>query len=87
MSELYAFLFCLLLGAATRLLYCAFSALAKRTNIYPVTVILDAIVMLMAGGAFCAYVVLSGATLAPYMFAAAGSAYYFTYLLTRRARR
>lgn len=82
MSELYTFLFCIALGIAARFLYMASTALAKRTNIFPVTVVLDVLVCLSVGAAFTAYVILFAVTLAPYMFAALAAGYFFTYKLT-----
>ncbi len=82
MIELYSFLFCLGLGIAARLLFIAVSALAKRTNLIPVTVALDFVFACAIGGAFIAYIILTGAVLAPYMFAALLSGYLLTYRLT-----
>lgn len=87
MTETYAFLFCLGLGIASRFLYMAVTLLAKRTNLLPVTVVLDATFVMTVGCAFTAYVVFGGATLAPYMFAALLSGYLLTYCLTRGNRR
>lgn len=84
MTELYSFIFCLLLGIAARLLFMLTSLIAKRTDLMPVTVALDFLTAVAVGGAFTAYVILSGATLAPYMFAALGASYLLTYLVTRR---
>lgn len=86
MSELYAFLFCLGLGLVARLLFMGVSALAKRTNILPVTIVLDALFVLLIGGAFTAYVILTGSEIAPYMFAALFSGYILTYLITRKKK-
>ena len=85
MTELYAFIFSLGLGIFARGLYLAESALAKRTNLLPVTVVLDLLTALIVGGAFTLYVILTGTTLAPYMFAALLSGYYVTYMLTRKS--
>ena len=82
MSETYAFLFCLALGIAARFLYMGATLLAKRTDILPVTIVLDALTMIVVGGAFTAYVILTGSVLAPYMFAALISGYFLTYKLT-----
>lgn len=87
MSEMYAFLFCLALGIVARLIFIASSLLAKRTNILPVTVILDTLTVLMIGGAFTLYIIFTGAVLAPYMFAALLSGYLFTYWLTKSSKR
>lgn len=87
MTELYSFLFCLGLGLAARLLFIGVSALCKRTNILPVTIILDTLFVLLIGGAFTAYVILTSAEIAPYMFAALFSGYIFTYYLTRKKRK
>lgn len=84
MTELYSFLFCLGLGIVARLLFIAVSALARRTNLIPVTVALDFTFACVIGGAFIAYIILSGAVLAPYMFAALLSGYLLTYRLTLR---
>lgn len=85
MIELYSFLFCLGLGIAARPLFIAVSLLAKRTNLIPVTVVLDFLFACTVGGAFIAYVILSGAVLAPYMFAALFSGYLITYRLTKKS--
>ncbi|MDE6029136.1 MAG: hypothetical protein K2F90_02300 [Clostridiales bacterium] len=85
MSETYAFLFCLGLGIIGRFLYMGESLLAKRTDILPVTVILDMLVVIVVGGAFTLYVILTGSVLAPYMFAALFGGYYITYKLTARS--
>lgn len=87
MSEMYSFLFCLALGLAARLIFLAANALAKRTNLLPVTVILDALTVMTVGAAFTLYVIFSGAVLAPYMFAALLSGYLFTYWLTKSSKR
>ncbi len=84
MTELYTFLFCLGLGLVARVLYVLTSLLAERTNLLPVTVVLDISVCLAVGGAFTAYVVLTGAVIAPYMFAAVLAGYLFMYYLTRK---
>ncbi len=86
MTELYSFLFCLGLGIAARLLFIAVSALAKRTNLIPVTVALDFAFACAVGSAFIAYVILTGAVLAPYMFAALLSGYLLTYRLTLKRK-
>lgn len=83
MTELYTFLFCLGLGIAARILYMLATLLAKRTNILPVTVVLDMLTCLVVGGAFTLYVIYSGAVLAPYMFAAVAAGYLLAYLITR----
>ncbi|MBD5132698.1 MAG: hypothetical protein HDT28_08980 [Clostridiales bacterium] len=87
MSELYSFIFCIGLGIAARLLFMLMSLIAKRTDLLPVTVLLDALTVIIVGGAFTAYVILSGATLAPYMFAALGAGYLLTYRLTKSKNR
>lgn len=84
MSELYAFLFALGLGVAARVLYLGATALARRTNLLPVTIALDALTVCAVGGAFIIFIVLTGTVLAPYLFAALFSGYYFSYLATRR---
>ena len=83
MSEMYSFLFCLGLGIFARLLFIGTNALAKRTNILPVTFVLDALTVITVGAGFTLYVIFSGAVLAPYMFAALCSGYLFTYWLTK----
>ncbi|MDE7164254.1 MAG: hypothetical protein K2O04_02370 [Clostridiales bacterium] len=84
MSETYAFLFCLGLGIAARFLYMGATLLSRRTDIFPVTVVLDILTMLVVGGAFTAYVILTGSVLAPYMFAALMAGYFLTYKLTHK---
>lgn len=84
MTETYAFLFCLALGIAARFLYIGTTALARRTDILPVTIVLDALTALTVGGGFAAYVLLTGVALAPYMFAALLSGYFITYKLTKK---
>lgn len=79
-------MFCLGLGIAARILYMAETLLAKRTDILPVTVILDMLTVLTVGGGFTAYVILTGSVLAPYMFAALFSGYFLTYKLTSGTR-
>lgn len=86
MSETYAFLFCLGLGIAARFLYMGESLLAKRTDILPVTVILDMLAVIIVGGAFTLYVIFTGSVLAPYMFAALFAGYFFAYKLTSKCR-
>lgn len=86
MSELYAFLFCLGLGIAARIIYMASTLLARRTDLLPVTVVLDMLVCIVVGGAFTVYVIFTGAVLAPYMFAALASGYLLAYLVTRESR-
>lgn len=83
MKETYAFLFCIALGIAARFLYMAASALAKRTDLIPVTVVLDALTAATVGGAFILYVILTGTVIAPYLFAALFSGYFLAYLITR----
>ena len=83
MSEMYSFLFCLGLGIFARVLFIGTNALAKRTNILPVTFVLDALTVITVGAGFTLYVIFSGAVLAPYMFAALCSGYLFTYWLTK----
>ena len=82
MSETYAFLFCLGLGIASRFLYMGMTLLAKRTDIFPVTVVLDMLTVTIVGGSFTLYVIFTGSVLAPYMFAALFSGYFLTYKLT-----
>ncbi len=84
MSELYAFLFSLGLGVAARVLYLGATALARRTNLLPVTVVLDTLTVLAVGGAFTLFIVLTGTVLAPYLFAALFSGYLFAYWATKR---
>ncbi len=83
MSEVYAFLFSLGLGAAARLLYLAESALAKRTGLLPVTVILDVLLALVIGGALALYIILTGTVIAPYIFACLGGGYFIMFFFTR----
>ncbi len=83
MTEIYSFLFCLALGIAARLLYIASTRLAQKTDLFPVTVVLDISVAAIVGGAFAAYVILSSAVIAPYMFASLAAGYLITFLLTR----
>ncbi len=85
MSELYAFLFSLGLGVAARVLYIGSSALSKRTNLLPVTFVLDVLTAAVVGGAFTLYIILTGTRLAPYLFAALFSGYLFAYWATRRS--
>lgn len=86
MSEIYAFLFCLGLGIAARFLYMGATLLAKRTDIFPVTVVLDVLTVIIVGGAFTVYVIFTDTVLAPYMFAALFSGYFLTYKLTSKCR-
>lgn len=86
MTEIYAFIFSLGLGIAARALYLGATALSKRTDLLPVTVILDILTAAVVGGAFTAYVILSAVEIAPYMFAALATGYYLTYLLTKKSR-
>ena len=86
MTEIYSFIFSLGLGIVARLLYLGASALAKRTDFLPVTIILDVLTAAIVGGAFTAYIILSAAELAPYMFAALGGGYFITLALTRKRR-
>lgn len=62
----------------------AVSVLAKRTNLIPVTIALDFVFACTVGGGFIAYVILTGAELAPYMFAALLSGYLIMYRLTKK---
>ncbi len=87
MSQTYAFIFCFALGIAARFIYLGATALAKRTNLLPVTVILDTLTVLTVGGGFAAYVIFTGAALAPYMFAALFSGYLLTYWVTKKIRK
>ena len=84
MSELYAFLFSLGLGVAARVLYLGATALARRTNLLPVTVVLDTLTVLAVGGAFTLFIVLTGTVLALYLFASLFSGYLFAYWATKR---
>ncbi len=84
MTELYAFLFCLGLGVGARILYMASTALSRRTNLLPVTFVLDVLTVAAVGGAFTLYIILTGTRLAPYLFAALFSGYLFAYWVTRR---
>ena len=86
MSETYALLFCLGLGIVSRFLYMGMTLLAKRTDILPVTVVLDALTVCLVGGAFTLYIIFTGSVLAPYMFAALFSGYFLTYKLTNGTR-
>lgn len=72
------------LGIVARFLYMGATALARRTDLLPVTVVLDTLTVLAVGGGFTAYVILTGTVLAPYMFAALFSGYLFTYWVTRK---
>lgn len=83
MKETYAFLFCFALGIAARFCYMAATKLAKRTDLMPVTIVLDTLTAAAVGGGFTAYIIVTGTVIAPYMFAALLSAYLLTYLLTR----
>lgn len=87
MIELYSFLFCLGLGIVARPLFMAVSVLSKRTNLIPVTIVLDFVFACSVGGAFIAYVILTGAVLAPYMFAALLSGYLLTYRITSKPNK
>lgn len=87
MSEIYAFLFCLGLGIFGRVLYMGATLLSRRTDILPVTVVLDMLTAMIVGGAFTLYVILTGSVLAPYMFAALFAGYFFTYKLTQGKRK
>ena len=86
MNEIYAFVFCLALGLVARGIYMLATALAKRTNLLPVTIVLDVIVVLIVGGAFTAYVVFSDTVLAPYMFASLATGYMFAYILSAKSK-
>ena len=85
-SELYAFLFSLGLGVAARILYIGASALAKRTGLLPVTVILDVLVAGIVGGALVLYIIFTGTVIAPYIFACLFGGYLLTYWLTRKRK-
>lgn len=87
MTELYAFAFSLGLGIAARLLYVAASLLAKRTDLIPVTVVLDTAVVTIVGVAFAAFIILSGAVIAPYMFACLAAGYLLALWATKKAKR
>ena len=84
MTELYAFLFSLGLGIFARLLYLGATALARRTALLPVTVVLDVLVALSVGGALIAYIILTGTVVAPYIFACLFCGYLLTYFVTRK---
>lgn len=84
MNDLCSFLFCLALGVAARLLYLATTALARRTDILPVTFVLDAMIVPTVGGAFILYIIFTGTALAPYMFSAALTGYLIAYKLTEK---
>ena len=83
MIEVYSFLFCIGLGVVARVLFLGTSALLKRTDLMPVTIIVDALYVIAIGAAFTVYIIMTGAVIAPYMFAALLSGYLFTYFLTR----
>ena len=68
MREIYDFIFFIAAGISARFLYLAATALAKRTNLLPVTLVLDTLTALSVGGACIAYVILTSAVVAPYMF-------------------
>ena len=87
MTELYAFLFSLGLGIAARALYIGASALAKKTDLTPVTVVLDALVALAVGGALIAYIILTGTVIAPYIFACLFGGYLLAYWATRNVAK
>lgn len=82
MSEVYAFLFCLGLGIAARFLYMGATLLSKRTDILPVTIILDTLTVMIVGAAFTLYIIFTDSVLGAYMFAALASGYLLTYKLT-----
>lgn len=84
MSEVYAFLFCFGLGIFSRFLYMGASKLAERTDLYPVTIVLDILTVAVVGAAFSLYIILTSSVIAPYMFAALLCGYYLCYILTRR---
>lgn len=84
MTEIYAFLFSLVLGFFARVLYLGESALSKRTNLIPVTVALDILTAAAIGGAFIAYVILCDVVLAPYLFAALAAGYFIAFAFTRK---
>lgn len=86
MQQTYAFLFCFALGMASRFLYMGATALAKRTNLLPVTIALDTLTVLAVGASFTAYIILTGAVLAPYMFAALCAGYLIVYWVTKKKR-
>lgn len=85
MTEIYDFIFFIAAGIAARFLYLAATVLAKRTDLFPVTIVLDTLTALLVGGACIAYIILTSAVVAPYMFAALLAGYLFTYWLTKRA--
>lgn len=85
MTEIYSFVFCLALGIVARLLYIAASRLARKTDLFPVTVMLDIAVATIVGGAFALFVILFSAVIAPYMFASLAAGYLLTMMLTRNA--
>lgn len=84
MIELYSFSVCIALGIFGRILFMGASALARRSDLIPVTVALDALTVCVIGGAFTLYVVLARAVLAPYMFAALFGGYLITYHITKK---
>lgn len=86
MSELYAFLFSLGLGIAARVLYLGASALAKRTGLMPVTVVLDTLVALAVGGALVLYIIFTGTVIAPYIFACLFGGYLLAFWVTRKKK-
>lgn len=86
MQQTYAFLFCFALGMASRFLYIGATALAKRTNLLPVTIVLDTLTVLIVGAGFTAYIILTGTVLAPYMFAALCAGYLIVYWVTKKKR-
>ncbi len=85
MTETINFAVSLALGIAARFLYILTTAIAKRTNLIPVTVVLDILTVLIVGGAFTLYVVLNSVVLAPYLFAALFSGYFLAYSLTKKS--
>lgn len=87
MTEIWTFLFSLGLGIAARFLYMLASLVSKRTDLLPVTFILDLLTVCAVGAGFTLYVVMTGAALAPYMFAALAGGYYLTYKLTAKKAR
>ncbi len=87
MSQTYAFLFCLGLGIAARFLYILTTKLARRTDILPVTVVLDFLTAAAVGGALTVYVIMTATVLAPYMFVALFAGYLLTYLTIPKAER
>ncbi len=84
MIELYSFLFSLGLGIVARPLYIGASYLAKRTGLFPVTIAIDFALAALIGGALTAFIIATGAVIAPYVFAALAGGYFIAYSVTRK---